>query len=153
MLVDVFELASLQLLQVIHEIKRHSTNSDENCPYLFKTLVSTQTAALWKHCGEIIFFCEMSYAIFEFVKSKEAEGVSVSWALDRQCRWPDHVKTEKANRMVALQAAWKCFDIAVKGLFGLASSQVSSGATSREGKYQEQMFSRTCCISSTLYAA
>ncbi|XP_049512103.1 uncharacterized protein LOC119462573 [Dermacentor silvarum] len=68
----------------------------------------------------------MSYAIVEFVKSKEVEVVPVSWVSDRQCRWPDHVKAEKASRMVKKQtppqAAWKRFDIAVKGLFGTYDS-------------------------------
>lgn len=64
----------------------------------------------------------MSYAIVEFLATKEVEIVPGSWVSNTQCRWPDHVKAEKASRMVKKQTppqeSWKCFEISLKGLFG-----------------------------------
>ncbi|KAL1426878.1 hypothetical protein MTO96_000415 [Rhipicephalus appendiculatus] len=63
----------------------------------------------------------MSYAIVEFMATKEVEIVPVTWVSNTKCCWPN-VKAEKASRMAKKrtppQESWKYYEISLKGLFG-----------------------------------
>ncbi|XP_070381503.1 uncharacterized protein [Dermacentor albipictus] len=63
----------------------------------------------------------MAYVIAEFVEDKQVEVVPVTWVEGDKCAWPDNLKgnrvTSLVQKSVPPDTFWKCYSVAVKGVF------------------------------------
>ncbi|XP_070385983.1 uncharacterized protein [Dermacentor albipictus] len=63
----------------------------------------------------------MAHVIAEFVEDKQVEVVPVTWVEGDKCAWPDNLKgnrvTSLVKKSVPPDTFWKCYSIAVKGVF------------------------------------
>ncbi|XP_070396150.1 uncharacterized protein [Dermacentor albipictus] len=63
----------------------------------------------------------MAYVIAEFVEDKQVEVVPVTWVEGDKCAWPDNLKgnrvTSLVKKSVPPDTFWKCYSVAVKGVF------------------------------------
>ncbi|XP_075556512.1 uncharacterized protein LOC142588555 [Dermacentor variabilis] len=63
----------------------------------------------------------MAYAIAEFVEDKQVEVVPATWVEGDKSAWPDNLKGNRVTFLVKKSVPpgtfWKCYSVAVKGVF------------------------------------
>ncbi|KAL1474567.1 hypothetical protein MTO96_037870 [Rhipicephalus appendiculatus] len=108
-------------LACVWELERWKRTEPFGLPRAKERALYNSTASAKLQVDKPVTCLKMSYAIVEFMATKEVEIVPVTWVSNTKCCWPN-VKAEKASRMAKKrtppQESWKYYEISLKGLFG-----------------------------------